>query len=198
MFGDDLGRTLGLGFISGINLYATVAILGLASRFHWVDLPPQYGVFDNNWIIGGALILYVIEFFADKIPWVDSAWDLVHTIIRPAGGAFIALTSAAQAGPGAQTAAALIGAALASSSHFAKAGTRVAVNASPEPLSNWALSLSEDGFVAALAFLALAHPTIAAVVVVIGLILIALSAVWLLRAMRRFLGGFSVNAPTRG
>jgi len=194
MFGDALDRTLGLGFISGINLYATVAILGLASRYHWVDLPPQYNLFDNNWIIGSAIVLYVVEFFADKIPWVDSVWDLVHTIIRPAGGAFIAVTSAANAGPAAQTAAAFIGAALASSSHFAKAGTRVAVNASPEPLSNWALSLSEDGFVAMLAFLALAHPTIAAIVVVIGLIVIALSAVWLIRALRRFFSGFYLSA----
>ena len=75
----SLGRTMGFSFAAGINLYATVAILGLASRFGWVALPPQYQVFDNNWIIGGALALYVVEFVADKIPWVDSVWDAVHT-----------------------------------------------------------------------------------------------------------------------
>ena len=77
----------------GINLYATVAILGLASRYGWVALPPQYQVFDNNWIIGAALALYVIEFVADKIPWIDSVWDAVHTVIRPVGGALIAVAT---------------------------------------------------------------------------------------------------------
>src|SRR6476620_3594077 len=89
----SLGRTMGFSFAAGINLYATVAILGLASRFGWVALPPQYQVFDNNWIIGGALALYVIEFVADKIPWVDSVWDAVHSVIRPVGGAAIAVAA---------------------------------------------------------------------------------------------------------
>src|SRR5213595_3178557 len=89
----SLGRTMGFSFAAGINLYATVAILGLASRYGWVDLPPQYRVFDNNWIIGAALVLYVIEFIADKIPWVDTAWDAVHTAVRPVGGAAIAVAT---------------------------------------------------------------------------------------------------------
>jgi hypothetical protein len=78
-----LGRTLGFSFAAGINLYATVAILGLATRFGWVDLPPQYRVFDNNSIIGAAIVLYLVEFVADKIPWVDSFWDAIHTVVRP-------------------------------------------------------------------------------------------------------------------
>src|SRR6476620_9624724 len=119
-----IGRLLGFSFAAGINLYATVAILGLATRFGWVDLPPQYRVFDNNWIIGAAIVLYVIEFVADKIPWLDSIWDAIHTLIRPAGGALIAVASIGHAGPGMQTAAALAGAALATSTHVAKAGTR--------------------------------------------------------------------------
>ena len=86
----SVGRLLGFSFAAGINLYATVALMGLASRFHWVDLPPQYRVFDNDLIITVALLLYCVEFFADKIPWVDSVWDAVHTAIRPLGGAFIA------------------------------------------------------------------------------------------------------------
>ena len=82
----SLGRTLGFSFAAGINLYATVAMLGIATHFGWVDLPAQYRVFDNPLIIGGAIILYVVEFVADKIPWVDTAWDAVHTAIRPFGG----------------------------------------------------------------------------------------------------------------
>src|SRR4026209_1100756 len=88
-----LGRTMGFSFAAGLNLYATVAILGLASRFDWVQLPPQFKVFDNDIVIGAALVMYLIEFVADKVPWVDSLWDAVHTVIRPLGGAFIAMTA---------------------------------------------------------------------------------------------------------
>src|SRR6478672_3706911 len=95
----SLGRTMGFSFAAGINLYATVAILGLASRYGWVALPPQYQVFDNNWIIGAALALYVVEFVADKIPWVDSVWDAVHTVIRPVGGALIAVATLGDKSP---------------------------------------------------------------------------------------------------
>ena len=179
-----LGRALGFSFAAGINLYATVAILGLASRYHWVELPPQYQIFDNNWIIGAAIVLYIVEFIADKIPWVDSVWDVFHTVIRPAGGALIAVASIGHAQPGIQAAAAIAGAALASSSHLAKAGTRAMANTSPEPFSNWALSLSEDGFVIALGLLALTHPLAAALVVVTGLAMIIAFAGWLMRRIR--------------
>src|SRR6187200_690766 len=94
-----LGRTLGFSFAAGVNLYATVAILGLASRYGWVALPSQYQVFDNNWIIAGALALYVVEFVADKIPWVDSVWDAVHSVIRPLGGALIAVATLGEKAP---------------------------------------------------------------------------------------------------
>jgi hypothetical protein len=86
----------------GINLYATVAILGLVSRFKWVELPPQFAIFNNDIVIGVAVLLYVIEFFADKIPYLDTAWDLVHTAIRPLGGAFVAVASVGDASPAAQ------------------------------------------------------------------------------------------------
>ena len=88
-----LGRTMGFSFAAGINLYATVAILGLASRYNWVALPPQFRAFDNDVVIGVAIVLYVVEFVADKIPWFDSIWDAVHTAIRPVGGAVIAVTT---------------------------------------------------------------------------------------------------------
>src|ERR671913_511767 len=167
-----LGRTLGFSFAAGINLYATVSILGLASRYGWVALPPQYQAFDNNWIIGTALTLYVIEFIADKIPWVDSVWDAVHTVIRPVGGAAIAVTTLGETSTTTETMVALLGGALAASTHLTKSGTRVMANASPEPFSNWALSIGEDVFVVGLGFLALKYPAVAAVVVIVGLVLI--------------------------
>src|SRR5687767_3864886 len=143
----SMGRTMGFSFAAGINLYATVAILGLTSRYGWVSLPPQYQVFDNNWIIGIALVLYVIEFVADKIPWVDSVWDAAHTVIRPVGGAAIAVATLGEQSAATETVVALLGGALAASTHFSKAGTRAMANASPEPFTNWFLSIGEDIFV---------------------------------------------------
>ena len=188
MLPDVIGRTLGFAFAAGINLYATVAIIGLAAHYRWVDLPPQYAVFDNPWIIGGAIVLYVVEFVADKIPWVDSIWDAIHTLIRPAGGALIAVASMGHAQPLVQAIVAIAGALLATSTHAAKAGTRAVANTSPEPFTNWVLSLAEDGFVLGLGLLALAHPLIAAVVVVVSLAIMIAGARWLLRGIQRRLG----------
>lgn len=181
----SLGRTMGFSFAAGINLYATVAILGLASRYGWVALPPQYQVFDNNWIIGGALALYVIEFVADKIPWVDSAWDAVHTVIRPVGGALIAVATLGEQSTAMQTLVALFGGALAASTHFSKAGTRVMANASPEPFTNWILSIGEDAFVVGLGVLALKYPAAAAIVVIVCVAVIVSFAAAILKLVRR-------------
>ena len=130
-----LGRTMGFSLAAGVNLYATVAILGLASRYGWVSLPDQFKIFDNSWIIGAAGVLYVIEFVADKIPWVDSMWDSVHTVIRPVGGAVIAVATLGDQSPAMQGAIALLGGVVAAGSHITKASTRVAANTSPEPFS---------------------------------------------------------------
>src|SRR5436309_6060229 len=135
-----ISHIIPLAFASGLNLYATVAVLGLSSHYGLVTLPDQFRAFDNPLVIGAALTMYLVEFVADKIPWVDSVWDVVHTVIRPAGGALIAVASIGHAQPTLQVMAALAGAALASSSHLAKAGTRIAANTSPEPFSNWILS----------------------------------------------------------
>ena len=161
-----LGRTLGFSFAAGINLYATVALLGLASRFGWVELPDQFEIFDSNVVIGVAILLYIVEFAADKIPWVDSAWDTVHTFIRPIGGALIAVAALGEASPTLEGLVALLGGSVAASTHLTKAGTRVAVNTSPEPVSNWILSFAEDLFVVGLGYIALAYPVVAFVVVV--------------------------------
>jgi hypothetical protein len=180
-----LGRTLGFSFAAGVNLYATIAILGLASRFDLVALPPQFAVFDSNWVIGIAIACYLIEFVADKVPWVDTAWDAVHTVIRPLGGAFIAVTTLGETSPAAQAAAALLGGGVAAASHVTKASARVAANTSPEPFSNWALSLFEDVFVVGLGTLALAFPLLAFGVAVGLLGLIAVFSLAILRAFRR-------------
>ncbi len=180
-----LGRTLGFSFAAGVNLYATVAILGLASRYGWVALPPQYQVFDNSWIIGAALVLYLVEFVADKIPWVDTIWDGIHTLVRPLGGALIAITTLGEASPGVTTLVGLMGGAVAAASHGSKAGTRAVANASPEPFSNWILSLSEDAFVIGLGLVALKYPLVALGVTSALLIVIAVFARFLFRAIRR-------------
>ncbi|MBA3295379.1 MAG: DUF4126 domain-containing protein [Acidobacteria bacterium] len=181
----SLGRTMGFSFAAGINLYATVAILGLASRYHWVSLPPQFRAFDNDLVIGAALVLYVVEFVADKIPWFDSVWDAVHTAIRPVGGAVIAVATLGEASPTMEVMTALLGGTLAAGSHFSKAGTRAIANTSPEPFSNWFLSLAEDAFVVGLGVLALKYPVIAAGVVVAGVIVIALFATVIIKGIRR-------------
>jgi hypothetical protein len=181
----SLGRMLGFSFAAGINLYATTAILGLAAHYHWVDLPPQYRVFDNPWIIGGALFLYVVEFVADKIPWIDAIWDALHTVIRPLGGALIAVAAMGHVPHEMEAVVALAGATLAASTHLTKAGTRAMVNTSPEPFSNWILSFSEDGFVVGLAVLALTHPLAAAIAVVAALTVMLALARWLIRSVGR-------------
>ena len=176
---------MGFSFAAGLNLYATVAILGLASRFDWVQLPPQFKVFDNDIVIGAAIVMYLIEFVADKVPWVDSVWDAVHTVIRPVGGALIAVATLGHASPTIQGLVALLGGSLAASTHFTKAGTRAVANASPEPFTNWFLSLAEDVFVVGLGFVALKYPIVAALVVIVGMVLIVSFAAWIARAVRR-------------
>jgi hypothetical protein len=180
-----LGRTLGFSFAAGVNLYATVAILGLASRYNWVQLPEQFRVFDNDLVIGAALVMYVIEFIADKVPWVDSVWDAVHTVIRPAGGALIAVATLGDASPTVEGLVALLGGTVAAGSHLTKSGTRAVANTSPEPFSNWILSISEDIFVIGLGFLALKYPTLAALVVIVAMVLMIVFAAWIVRAVRR-------------
>ncbi len=181
-----LGRTMGFSFAAGINLYATVAILGLAKRYGWVTLPEQFQVFDNDVVIGVALALYVVEFVADKVPWVDSVWDAIHTVVRPIGGAVLAVTTLGDASPTMQGLIALLGGALATGTHLTKAGTRAAANTSPEPFSNWALSLAEDVFVVGLSALALTYPVAAAIVVVICVIVMIAFAAVIARAVRRW------------
>jgi hypothetical protein len=190
-----LGRTLGFSLGAGINLYATVAILGLATRYEWVDLPPQFRVFDNTFIIVAAVAMYAIEFLADKIPWLDSAWDAIHTFVRPIGGALIAVATLGEASAGMQAAAALAGGLVATGGHFTKAGTRAVANVSPEPFSNWILSLLEDVFVLGLGFLAIKYPVAALIVTAIAVVVMTWLVVWVWRAVRRRLFAAPPAAP---
>lgn len=180
-----LGRTLGFSLAAGVNLYATVALLGLAARYEWVALPAQFQVFNNPWVIGVAAVLYVVEFFADKVPWIDTLWDTLHTFVRPVGGALIAVATLGEASPTVEGLVALVGGAVAAGSHVTKASTRVAANASPEPVSNWVLSLLEDVFVIGLGFVTLHYPVAALVVVVLVLGLLLLAVRWVWRWLRR-------------
>lgn len=178
-----LGRTLGFSLAAGVNLYATVAVLGLAARYGWVQLPEQFQVFNNPWVIGVAGALYVIEFVADKIPWVDSIWDSIHTVIRPVGGALIAVAALGEASPAVMGMIALLGGTVAAGSHMTKAGTRVAINTSPEPFTNWIVSLAEDVFVIGLSLLTLKFPLLALLVSATLLVMIA----WLARRLWKWL-----------
>lgn len=190
-----IGRTLGFSFAAGVNLYATVAILGLASRYGWVELPAQYQVFNNDVVIGAAIVMYAIEFFADKIPYFDSVWDMIHTIIRPVGGALIAVATLGDASTPVEGLVALLGGTIAASSHLTKTSTRALANTSPEPLSNWALSLGEDVFVVGLGYLALKYP-IAALVVAAGLLVaIAIFAAVIIRTVRRWFFRRQIPSP---
>jgi hypothetical protein len=180
-----LGRIVPFAFASGVNLYATVAVVGLCSRFGLVALPEQFRAFGNPLIIGLALAMYAIEFVADKVPWLDTAWDAVHTVIRPLGGALVAVTALGAATPATQAIAAALGGTVAMTTHLTKAGTRAVANTSPEPFTNWGLSLAEDVFVMGLTWFALQHPLAASVVAVVLLVAIVAAASFLVKAVRR-------------
>src|SRR5918995_3919208 len=178
---ETLGFALGTSFASGLNLYATVAAAGLFQRFGIVTLPEPLQVLANPVVLGVALTLFLIEFIADKIPLVDPAWDALHTFIRPPAAALLSYSAFAGEGVPEQwkLAAALLAGSVALSSHGAKASTRAAVNASPEPLSNWTLSLLEDGFAVFLAWMAAEHPLLTATIVVV-LVILAVFVIWTL------------------
>lgn len=145
-----LAVALGLAALAGINLYLTVFVTGLAIRFHWITLAPQYQsleILGDPWIITIAGLLYFLEFFADKIPWVDSIWDAVHTVIRPIGGALLAIQVLGHPSPAYTVIVALLAGGTSLVAHTAKAATRLTSNASPEPFSNIGLSLGEDAAV---------------------------------------------------
>jgi len=162
-----LSLALGSAWTSGINLYATVTVLGLLEKFGFAKLPGGLDVLNNWWIIGFAGGLYLVEFFADKIPYLDSVWDVIHTFIRIPAGAAVAYAATSQMDPTVYTIVTLLGGGLALSSHGTKAALRAGANLSPEPVSNWILSLTEDGVAFTGVLLAVFAPF--AIVIVLGL-----------------------------
>ena len=163
---ETLGLALGAGFSSGLNLYATVATLGLLQRFGVLHLPPGLQVLSHPWVLAVAITLYLLEFFADKIPYFDTFWDALHTFIRPPAAALLAFAAAGGATPEWRWGAALLAGGVALTSHGTKASARAAVNTTPEPFSNWFLSFGEDVLAVWLTWMATTHPVATAIIVV--------------------------------
>ena len=180
-----LSLALGSAWTSGINLYATITVLGLLQKFGAAKLPGGLDVLNNWWIIGFAAGLYLIEFFADKIPYVDSIWDVVHTFIRVPAGLIVAYAATNQLDPSIYIPAALVGGGLAFASHGTKAAARVGANLSPEPVSNWVLSLVEDVVAFAGTLLAVFAPVLISIVLIIFLIFFVWFFPKVFRAIRR-------------
>jgi hypothetical protein len=175
-----------LSLLAGWRLYLVTFVTGLAMKMGWVALPDQLRMLDvlaNNWLIGIAGVGAVAEFFADKVAWVDSAWDSIHSVIRPLGGAMLSLAIVDSGDPAWQIASFLLGGAAAFTAHAGKAGARAMVNASPEPVSNVVVSTGEDVATFGLLALAIANPIAAALIAII----LVLLSLWLVIAARRLL-----------
>jgi hypothetical protein len=182
---------VGLGWASGLRLYGLVFALGTLGRFAGVHLPSGLEVLTHNWVLWVSGLLLVMEFLADKIPYVDSMWDGLHTFIRIPAGAALAAAVMRDQGAAAQVVMALLGGTLAAGSHFTKAGLRAAINTSPEPVTNVAASFSEDAMVAGGLWALFSHP----LWFLAGLVVFLLSAVWLLTRLWRFIRGM-FSRPT--
>lgn len=189
-----LTLALGASWASGINLYATIFVLGFASLNGAIVLPESLEILNNPLVIGASGLMYCVEFFADKMPGVDTAWDTLHTFVRIPAGALLAAGVFGDMGMGAQVAAAIVGGGIATATHATKAGSRVLINTSPEPFTNWGASISEDLMVFGGLWAALNHPVLFLIIFVLFIFVI----IWLLpklwrgiKKVFRFLGGLS-------
>lgn len=180
-----ISLALGTAWTTGINLYATVSVLGLLQKFGATKLPGGLDVLDNWWIIGIAGGLYIVEFFADKIPYVDSVWDVIHTFIRVPAGAIVAYAATNEMEQSVYIVAALLGGGLALSSHGTKSALRVGANLSPEPVTNWSLSIVEDAVAVVGTALAVFAPIAISVVLIVFLLLFIWFAPRVFRAIGR-------------
>jgi len=181
----------GLSWASGLRLYMTIFMAGLLGRLGWLDLPASLEVLESPWVLGVSGVLLVVEFLADKVPGIDSAWDAVHTFLRIPAGAILSVAALGQMDPAWTAVAALLGGTLAASAHFTKAGSRALINTSPEPFSNWAASFSEEAVVAGGLWAAFFHPWLWFILLALFLLL----ALWLMpklwRGMRWLFRKFS-------
>lgn len=175
-----IALTMGSAWASGINLYATVFMLGYLGMTGDIALPPELQMLSHPLVLGAAAVMYCIEFFADKVPGVDTGWDTLHTFVRIPAGALLAAGAVGDVSAPAEFAAMLVGGSLAATSHAAKAGSRVVINASPEPFTNWAVSITEDVTVVAGLWAALHYPWLflAALLVFILLMIWLLPKLW--------------------
>jgi hypothetical protein len=171
-----------LGWASGIRLYAVLFIVGAIGYAGWFELPEHLQILSHPMVLAASGFMVFAEFFADKIPGFDSIWDVVHTVVRIPAGAALAAAVFGDSPPAWTLAAAIVGGTLAAGSHFTKAGTRMVINTSPEPVSNWVASIGEDLLAGALVYLALAHPLAALAVVAV----LATLSIWLLPKLWRF------------
>ncbi|MEW8646893.1 MAG: DUF4126 domain-containing protein [Candidatus Thiodiazotropha endolucinida] len=197
---DTLALTLGAGWAAGINLYAAVLVLGYLGMTGHVTLPPGLEVLSDPLVMGIAGIMYFIEFFADKTPGIDSGWDALHTFVRIPAGALLAAGAASgfEVNQAAELAAALVGGTMAAGSHFTKAGTRLMINTSPEPVTNWTASIAEDLAVIGGLWAALNYPLafIILLVLFVALVIWLLPKIWrALKSLFRRIGALFAKEP---
>ncbi len=176
-----IALSMGVAWASGINLYATILVLGLMGNSGAMPLPEQLQLVQQPIVIGASALMYAVEFFADKFPGVDTGWDAIHTFIRIPAGAALAAAATGNVDPSISLAAALVGGTLSAATHATKAGTRVMINTSPEPVTNWVASISEDIAVVGGLWVALNHPIIFIAALIIFIVLL----IWLLPKMWR-------------
>ncbi len=179
---EAIGAVAGAGWASGINLYLVTLLLGVLGRAGWGDIPE---VFTRTDVMVVAGVLFALEFVVDKVPYLDNVWDAIHTVVRPLGAAALGAVLAGQSSSIGAALGAIVAGALALDAHAAKATTRLAVNTSPEPVSNIGLSLFEDLSVAGLVVLAVTYPVVTVVVVVVLVVFATALALWLFRVARR-------------
>lgn len=176
-------------FAAGLNVYATVATLGLLGHFGLVNLPTELHRLDSWWIIGASVVLFAVEFFADKVPAFDLLWNALHTFIRVPIAAFLAYGATSHLSPERQLLATLAGGLIALAAHGAKTSLRAAITPSPEPLSNVSLSLGEDVAAISLTWLATRHPYWAAAIVLVLLVIIVALVRWVVRSLKALFRG---------
>lgn len=178
-----------IAFAAGLNVYATVAVLGLLARFGHLPIPPKLDLVESTPVIGASAALFAVEFFADKIPAFDLVWSALHTFVRVPIAALLAYRATTQLSPAQQLLATLLGAAIALAAHGGKTAVRAAVTPSPEPLSNSALSLGEDIFAVALTWLATRHPYLAGIIALCSVLVIVVAARFVTRSLRAVFRG---------
>ncbi len=176
---NNLAVLLGSSWGSGVNLYLTIAGLGIAHRLQWTTLPGNMDTLAHPIVIAVAVLMYLVEFFADKIPYVDSVWDSIHTLIRPIGGSMMGYMASADIAPAIQIPIAVLTGAIALDSHLTKATARAAINTSPEPVTNSIASVAEDAGVLGALYLTLCHPVILTILVIVFIVF----SIWFLVKM---------------